>query len=141
MQPMIQLRANNDPTNMNDKGYLPLTKVIDVVISGSDPVTPWLIPAGTYIEKVVGLIKVALDAGTVDVGDEDTAAKFIANNEWTETTVNQLATSLETTAPDGVYYPAAKLLKLTFGATTTSGTVRLMITYWELGSMIPNQAV
>lgn len=142
MQPLIRLRPSNDPTNMDAQAYMPLTKLIEVTISGSDAVTPWLIPAGTYVEKVLGRIVTAVSGsdGTIDVGDEDTAAKFIANNEWTEGTANQIAVSTQTTLPDGAYYPAAKLLKLTFSSAVVSGKVQLLITYWELGSMTPNMS-
>lgn len=138
MQPLIRLRPSNDPTNMDAQAYMPLTKLIEVTISGSDPVYPWLIPAGTFIEKVVGRIATALDAGTIDIGDEDDDDEFIANSEWTETTVNQIANSNTTTAAGGRFYAAAKMLKVTPGATTTSGVVQILVTFWELGSMTPN---
>jgi len=126
---------------MDAMAYMPLTKLIEVTISGSDPVYPWLIPAGTFVEKVIGRISTALDAGTLDIGDEDNDDEFIANSEWTETNANVVAVSTKTTAPAGGYYPAAKKLKVTPGTATTAGVVQLLITYWELGSMTPNMEI
>lgn len=139
MQPQIRIAVNNDNDSMAYKAYLPMTKLIEVTISGSDPIQPWLIPAGTFIEKVVALITDSLDAGTLDIGDEDTDAAFIANNEWTETSDNAIAVSTQTTAPDGKYYPAAKLFQLTPSTDVTAGVVRILITYWDLLGMTPNQ--
>lgn len=142
-QPLIRLRPSNDPSNMDAMAYMPKTKLIEVTISGSAAVTPWQIPAGTFIEKVVGRIVTAVSGsdGTIDIGDEDDEDEFIANSEWTESIANSMACSDTTTAPGGRYYAAAKLLKLTFSSTVVSGKVQLLITYWELGSMVPNQSV
>jgi hypothetical protein len=140
MQPQIRLAVSNDTDSMAYKSYLPIAKVIEVTISGSDPIQPWAIPAGTYIEKIVALITDSLDAGTLDIGDEDTDDAFIADNEWTETSDNVLAASTQTTMPDGKYYPATKLFQLTPSADVTAGVVKLLIIYWDLLGMEPNQS-
>jgi hypothetical protein len=137
-QPTLRLAVNNDNDNMAYKGFLPICRVIDLTISGSDGLTPWLIPAGTFVKEVVGMIVEGID-DTVDVGDEDTADCFIDNTEWTEATANSVVSSVLLTAPGGKYYAEAKLLTITLGGSASEGKLRLLITSWELGIMEPNQ--
>jgi hypothetical protein len=69
----------------------------------------------------------------VDVGDEDAAGKFIANTEWTESTLNQIGVSTQTTLPDGAYYSAVKNITVTVGgAGVTAGTLVLLFYVWYL---------
>ena len=137
MQPMVRTKATHDPSSMEGQAYLPKVLFYEVSTTGSGAVTLFTAAPGTYIHEVVGRISEAFDTSTtVDVGDEDTAAKFIANTEWTESTLNQLASSKQTTAPDGAYYTAHKEIKVTVaGATPTTGKVELMFFVYNLVEM------
>lgn len=135
MQPMIRVKATHDPASMEGQAYVPRVLLFEVAISGSGAETFWTASPGTFVKEVVAHISTALDAGTVDIGDEDTAALFIANTEWTETTVNQIVSSKETTAPAGVFYSAAKDLKVTVAGAATEGVVRIMLEVFNLTEM------
>lgn len=137
MQPMVRTKATHDPSSMEGQAYLPKVLFYEVSTTGSGAVTVFTAAPGTYIHEVVGRISEAFDTNTtVDVGDEDTAAKFIANNEWTESTLNQLASSKQTTAPDGAYYTAHKQIKVTVGGVgVTTGKVELMFFVYNLVEM------
>lgn len=135
MQPLIRVKATHDPSSLEGQSYVENTLFFKVEVSGSGAVTFWTAAPGVFVTEVLGHIQTALDAGTVDIGDEDTAAKFIANNEWTETTVNQIANSRQTTAPDGVYYSAVKQLKVTVGGAATAGVVNIVLKYLQLTEM------
>jgi hypothetical protein len=122
---------------MSGRAYAPTALYYEVDSSGSGTVTLFYTHEGMYIEGVIGHIEEAFDSGTtIDVGDEDTAALFIANNEWTESTVDQIANSRQTTAPDGVFYTAAKAIQVKVaGAPTANGLLQLVFLVWDFASM------
>lgn len=136
-QAMLRIKATHNPDSMEGQAYLPNTLFFTVDTTGSGDVAFWTAAPGTYVQEVFARISEAFDSGTtVDIGDEDTAAKFIANNEWTESTLNQVANSRQTTAPDGVFYPTAKQLKVTVGgASPTTGQVQILVSYFNLNEM------
>lgn len=134
-QPLIRTALTHDPSSMSGQAYLPQILFFKVSVTGSGPVDVYTFAPGTYVQEVTGRISTALDAGTVDVGDEDSASKFIANSEWTETNLNALASSRQTTAPDGAYYTAHKWLRVTVGGAATEGEIELMVTMFNLVSM------
>jgi hypothetical protein len=119
---------------MEGQAYLPVVLAYEVETTGSGSVTLFSTVPGMWIEKVFGHIKEAFDTNTtVDVGDEDAAGKFIANTEWTESTLNQIGVSTQTTLPDGAYYSAVKNITVTVGgAGVTAGTLVLLFYVWYL---------
>lgn len=135
-QAMIRTKATHDPASFEGQAFVEHVLHFQVTVSGgSGAVAFWSAAPGVLVSEVIGRISTALDAGTVDIGDEDTADAFIANNEWTETTVNQIASSKQTTAPDGKYYAAQKNLVCTVGGAATSGVVEILVRYFQLVEM------
>lgn len=136
-QALVRTKLTHNPASFEGQAYLPHTLFFEVSTSGSGAVTFWTAAPGTYVKEVFARISEAFDTSTtVDIGDEDTAALFIANSEWTESTLNQIASSRQTTAPDGVYYSALKELKVTVGgADPTTGKVQILLTYFNLVEM------
>jgi hypothetical protein len=120
---------------MEGQAYIESVLSFKVEVSGSGSTVFWNAAPGTLVTEVIGHIQTALDAGTVDIGDEDTAALFIANTEWTETTVNQIASSKQTTLPDGKFYSAVKQLKVTVGGAATEGVVHIVLKFLQLTEM------
>jgi hypothetical protein len=105
------------------------------VTSGSGYVDFWYAPPGTWITEVLAQIDVALDAGTVEIGQDGSQASLIGNAEWTATTINQYASSKQTTAPDGLFLPAGDILRVTVGGAATLGTVRILVKFFNFDEM------
>lgn len=137
MQPLVRTKLTHDPSSMEGQAYVPMGLFYEVETTGSGTATLFTAPAGMYIEKVIGHIADAFDASTsVDVGYTGSASAFIANNEWTESTVDQIAASSQTTAPDGVYFATAKDIIVTVaGDPDAVGIVRLLFVCWNLTGM------
>jgi len=137
MQPMVRTKVTHDPSSMEGQAYLPRVLLYEVETTGSGAATLFTAAPGTYIHEVVGVVMEAFDTNTtIDVGDEDSASCFIANNEWTESTQYQIATSKQTTATDGKYYSAHKNITVAVaGATPTTGKLVLMFFVYNLVEM------
>jgi hypothetical protein len=122
---------------MEGQSYAPIIVVLTAeVTSGSGHSDLYTVPAGYWLEEATGIIIEALDAGTVDFGQDGAASSLIANNEWTETTKGQIACSRKTTAQAGLYFDAVDLLRVTFGGACTEGKVMFILKLWDLNSII-----
>lgn len=137
MQPLVRHKAIRSPafdqSELDEgKSYLPRVQVYEFTVSSGSGTSDFLyVPAGTWVEKAVVLISEALDAGTVDLGTDGTADALVANTELTETSAGSIATSTETTAPNGLYFTAEDMLRLTVGGAATEGVIVVMLVLWN----------
>jgi len=112
------------------------TAFYEVTVTGAGYVDLCAFPAGTFVTEVFGQIETELNgSGTVDIGIDSNDDAFIDNTEWTETTADQYASSLETTAPNGVYLPDGANLRVTAGGSPTQGVVRIAVSYFNFDLM------
>jgi hypothetical protein len=114
------------------------TAFYEVTVTAAGYVDLCFLPAGTLITEVHAQIETALNgSGTIDVGTSGSGgeADLIANSEWTETVADEIASSLETTAPGGLYIPEEVNLRVTAGGAPTAGVVRLTLTYFNFDLM------
>lgn len=137
-QPMVRTKLTHDPASMEGQGYLPQVVAIsvDVATSGSGVQDIYTIPAGFWLEKAQGIMIVGLDQGTIDFGQDGAASSLIPNNEWTETSTGAIAASTQTTAPDGLYFSAADIIRVTFGGYPHTGKVLFLLWLWDLNSIL-----
>jgi len=138
MQPMIRTKLTHDPASMEGQGYLPqiIALMVDVATSGSGAQDVFTVPAGFWLEKAQGIVLEGLSAGTIDFGLDGSASALIANNEWTETDTGAIAGSSQTTAPDGLYFSAVDILRVTFGGYPATGKVLFLIWLWDLNAIV-----
>lgn len=141
MQPLIRSKVTHDPASMEGQSYVSKVLCFKIETSGSGAEDFYTVHDGDYVEEVIAIITTAMDTGTVDIGDEDTAAKFIANNELTETSRGSVASSKQTTLPDGHFYTAVKTLKATIGGIPTEGEVMILLKLWETIPMVAHQEI
>jgi len=82
------------------------------------------IPAGTYVAEVAIIILVALAGGTpsIDVGDDDAAAGWIATADITETSAGSYRSTAATYAKNGRYYTAKKRISAALSASLSAGS-------------------
>jgi len=107
-----------------------------VTVTGAGTVDLCYLPAGTLITRVFAQIETELDgSGTVDIGVSADDDALIDNTEWTETTADEYASSLETTAPNGLYLPDGEYVRVTVGGTPAQGVVRILLFYVNLDLM------
>lgn len=136
-QPLIRTKLTHDPASMEGQSYAPIVVVLTAeVTSGSGYNDLYTVPAGYWLEEATGIIVTALDAGTVDFGQDGAASSLIANNEWTETNQGAIASSKQTTAPDGLYFSAVDKLRVSFGGACTQGKVMFILKLWDLNSIL-----
>jgi hypothetical protein len=129
MQPMIRTKLTHDPASMEGQSYAPIVVALlyDVSTSGSGVHDLYTVPAGFWLEKAQGIVLEGLDDGTVDFGlDGDTDA-LIDNTEWTATNTGAIASSQQTTAPDGLYFAALDVLSV---ETTLAASGKVMFLLW-----------
>lgn len=137
-QPMIRTKLTHDPASMEGQGYLPMIVTIEVDVStaGSGFQDVFTVPAGFWLEKAQGIVLQGLSAGTIDFGLDGTPAALIPNAEWTETSTGAIASSSQTTAPDGLYFSALDVLRVTFGGYPATGKVLFILWLWDLNSIL-----
>lgn len=137
-QPTIRTKVTHDPASMEGQGYLPqvVAITVDVASSGSGYQDVYTVPAGYWLEKAQGIILTGLSAGTIDFGLDGSTSALIANNEWTETNTGAIAASSQTTAPDGLYFSAVDILRVTFGGYPATGKVLFLLWLWDLESIV-----
>ena len=140
MNPLFRSKVTHNPDDMEGQFYVPVTRALEVTISGSGTFEPFLIPANYLVHEVQAVMLTPLDAGTLDIGDEDNDDVFIDNTDFDETT-EVVISSRETTAPSGVWYPTAKNLLITVGGAATEGVVALLITMFDLNGLRYHQEV
>lgn len=134
MNPLFRSKVTHNPDDMEGQFYVPVTRAIEVTISGSGTYEPFLIPANTIVDEVLLVPLTPLDAGTVDIGDEDTADCLIDNTDFDETDGTMIS-SRKTTAPSGLYYSSAKKLVVTVGGAASEGVLALLIKMWDLNGL------
>jgi hypothetical protein len=116
-QPLIRTKLTHDPASMEGQAYvLPAVALLfDVATSGSGVHNIYSVPAGTWLVEAQAILLTALDgSGTLDIGLDGSTAALIANSEWTEQTINSIASSRQTTAPDGLYFSAQDNIAVDF---------------------------
>lgn len=130
-QPLVRTKLTHDPASMEGQAYLlPAVAItVDVATSGSGVTNIYTVPAGTWLVEAQAILLEALDVGTLDIGlDGDTDA-LIDNTEWNEQTQYAVASSKQTTAPDGIYFSAQDNLAVEFAG---AGSGKVLILLWLL---------
>jgi hypothetical protein len=136
MQPVIRTKATHDPSSMEGQAYLPTCLLFEFTTSGSGHSDFYTVPANTWLEDAMVVIDEALDgSGTVNLGTDGSASALVASSELTEASAGSCAHSRQTTAPDGIYFTAVDLLRLTVGGVPTEGKVRVILKLWYLDQM------
>lgn len=135
-QPLVRTALTHDPASMAGQAYLPEILFFEVNINSSGSGIFWSAPPDTWIVEVEAQIETALDgSGTVDIGVDGNTDLFIANSEWTETSLDQYIASSKTTAPGGVFLPAGDNLAVEVGGSPTVGKVRIAVWVLNFASM------
>ena len=106
----------------NKQPYQLVTSAVSYA-DGASTVNVGELPAKTLVVGSV-LVVSTLWAGTsptLDLGDEDTAANFVANGQVTETTAGSYMGTAN--AFEGAWYPAQKRITITIGGTNLTAGV------------------
>ncbi len=128
-QPLVRTKLTHDPASMEGQAYLlpAVALLFDVGTSGSGAHNIYSVPAGTWLVEAQAVTLEALDVGTIDLGLDGSASALIANNEWTETNQYAIATSKQTTAPDGIFFSAQDNIMITVNG---AGSGKVLILLW-----------
>jgi hypothetical protein len=140
MQPTIRHKRVHAPEwgdGVIDEGvgFLPLVEWHEFTTSGSGYNDFRYMPAGTYIEEAVVLVKDGLDTGAlIDLGTDGNDDALVDNTDITEDAEGVADSS--TTAPGGLYFSAEDYLRFTVSNDTTTGTVYVKLKIWDFNAMI-----
>lgn len=135
-QPMLRTKLTHDPASMEGQCYAPVTIALEVsCTSGSGYADIYTVPADTWLEEAVIIVKEAFDDGTVILGTDGTADALIAAGQVTATSLGNVASSRQTTLPDGLVFTALDVLRITFGGACTEGSVLVLLKLWGLASI------
>jgi hypothetical protein len=129
------------PNSLAGVSFVP--KVITVTLdlsTGAGNYDFWTAPAGTLITRVDAVAEDAADgSATMELGTDGNADALIDTlDSFDPTSADAWATnhgSANADNPDGLFLPAGDVLRATIGGTPTTGTVRLVIQYFELDAM------
>jgi hypothetical protein len=131
-QPMIRTKLTHDPASMEGQAYIlpAIALTFDVATSGSGVHNIYTVPAGTWLIEAQAILLTELSgSGTLDIGlDGDTDA-LIDNTEWTEQNQYAIASSKQTTAPDGIYFSAQDNIAV---EAANCSTGKVLILLWLL---------
>ena len=120
-QPQARISADRDPDAIAGKGWLPVIKAVDVLVTGNNTDQVVLaVEPGTYV-RCFARVKTALDgtSPTVDVGIATDPDALIANTALLAETVNDVAESV-----GGIFFAAAGNVTVDIGGSdTTEGEV------------------
>jgi len=91
----------------------------------------WLMPAGSFISKVVAVCSDAADTNTlVSVGLDGADHQFITETAFTVQTVGNYAVY-----NTGYYNTAADYMRIAVAGTPAAGAAQIMVEYFELAGM------
>lgn len=131
-QPLVRTKLTHDPASMEGQAYLlPAVAILfDVETSGSGVKNIYSVPAGTWLVEAQAILLTALSgSGTLDIGlDGDTDA-LIDNTEWNEQSQYAVASSKQTTAPDGIFFSAQDNIAV---EATNCSSGKVLILLWLL---------
>lgn len=137
-QPLLRTKLTHDPASMEGQAYAPALIAItfDVATSGSGVHNIYSVPAGTWLIEAQAIILTAFAGGaaTLDIGTDGATSALIANSEWTETSQYQIATSKQTTAPDGLFFSAQDNLAVNC-ANANVGKVLILLWLLDINSI------
>lgn len=145
-QPALRfVRSDHAPlegdARMIDEGvsFVAKTILVELQITQAGNFDFLQLPAGTYVDRVIGRIMTPLDgAGTVELGTVANADEFIDTVDWDETLQDATATnrgSANANSPNGIFFAAATTLRITVGGAPTVGYVQFIISGWEMDEM------
>lgn len=128
-QPLVRTKLTHDPASMEGQAYLlpAVALIYDVATSGSGAHNIYSVPAGTWLVEAQAILLTALDVGTLDIGlDGDTDA-LIDNTEWNEQSQYAVASSKQTTAPDGIFFSAQDNIAVEVAG---AGSGKVLVLLW-----------
>lgn len=128
------------PFSHEGVAFVPKTLVIEKTVTGTTTDDFYLIPAGSFVSRVVAAVITGCN-GTpvVTFGIDGDPDAFINATDFNAETAGNSATNIgSATAPgaNGLYFHAADYLRVAVsGSGTTSGKVRFLVEYYELAAM------
>lgn len=120
--------------------FVPKTIVVEKTATGTTNDDFFLIPAGSFVSRVVATVITALN-GTpvVEFGVDGNPDMFIDATDFDASTAGNWATNIGSATAagaNGMYFAAADNLRVAVsGSGVSSGKVRFLVEYYELAAM------
>lgn len=135
-QPTVRTKLTHDPSSMEGQAYVPITIALEVsCTSGSGYADIYTVPQDVWLDEAVMIVTTAFDDGTVILGTDGDTDALIAAGQLTATTLGNVASSRQTTLPDGLVFTALDVIRISLGGACTEGTVLVLLKMWSLSGI------
>lgn len=140
-QPVLQIEVVRRP-DVGVEGKTLLRKSMAFKVNcAAGTATLITLPAYAFVVRAFAWMQTALDAGTLEVGYSGNADAFIDSADWTETTVNQIASNGDGTNADAKlgYLCTAATAVIATVTSAASGVAYIVLEWYELGDVVDSE--